>query len=418
MPLKLGPISRQLDSMAQELADQAPARKQYLEQAQELLRTVDADALREKLKQRRQVRIPWLVASPHGSLSGTHDAPPPPPDFCVVGTDASSIAPDRHGSARYYALNIGYAILCYGNNPRALIDSETELCFQDEDLYVFPERRDVPVEGGLLDARMEVESLRILQRLVLSHPTGGETPHSASSGIVEPNGGLGDRPCLDGLPTIALRDGPLTLWTLQNEDEPVQEALLRGFLQTLDSLRGAEVPAAGYISFTDGRDVANSLRVWICEGQINKCDHCVSDRRGLCLELAQVRDRDLFAFLGAGQRSEPFASSSQILKQYGEHRIDFFYLNVGGEIARVEVPQWVRSNPEWLRFVHAAIVDQCRRSPGLPPYPPALQEAHEQAAITMTERRVVEEMVERAMGQYGQKWIRSAKDDSKRRRGV
>jgi hypothetical protein len=122
--------------------------------------------------------------------------------------------------------------------------------------------------------------------------------------------------------------------------------------------------------------------------------------------------------LDTGQRSELFASSSQILEQYGEHRIDFFYLNVGGEIARVEVPQWVRTNPDWLHFVHGAIVDQCRRSPGFPPYPPALQEAHEQAVITVTDRRVVEEMMERAMGQHGQKWVRSAKDDSKRRRGV
>jgi hypothetical protein len=36
----------------------------------------------------------------------------------------------------------------------------------------------------------------------------------------------------------------------------------------------------------------------------------------------------------------------------------------------------------------------------------------------VTDRSVVEDMMERVMGQHGQKWIRSAKDDSKRRRGV
>jgi hypothetical protein len=397
--------------MAQNLADQAPARGQYLEQAQELLRTVDADELREKLEQqqRRQVRIPWLVASPHGSLSGTHDAPSPPPDFCVVGTDASSIAPDRHGSARYYVLNIGYAMLCYGNNPHATLDSESRLCFSDEDLYIFPEKRDVPLEGGLLGAKMEVESLSILPRILDGR---GDLHHSpegvAKAGHSHP----------DDLTTAVIRDGPLTLWTLQSEDKKVQQALLHDWRRAMDSLRETRVPVAGYISFTDGRDVANSLRIHICEAQLNDCDHCVNDRRSLCLELAQIHDRDLFSFLGTGQRSELFASSSQILEQYGEHRIDFFYLNVGGEIARVEVPQWVRTNPDWLHFIHAAIVDQCRRSPGFPPYPPALQEAHEQAVITVADRSVVEEMMERAMGQHGQKWIRSAKDDSKRRRGV
>jgi hypothetical protein len=394
--------------MASSLADQAPATRQYLEQAQELLRTVDADALREKLLQRRQVRIPWLVASPHGSLSGTHDAPSPPPDFCVVGTDASSIAPDRHGSARYYVLNIGYAMIYYGNNPHAVLDTESELCFRDKDLYVFPEKRDVPLEGGLLGAKVEVESLAILPRILSGrgHPqlhTGGEAKR--------------DFYPVD-LSTVAVRDGPLTLWTLQNEDESVQQALLHELRQAMDSLREARVPVAGYISYSDSCDVANSLRVWICPGRLNDCDHCVSDDRSLCLELAQLHDRDLFSFLDTGQRSELFASSSQILEQYGEHRIDFFYLNVGGEVARVEVPQWVRTNLDWLHLLHTVIVDQCRRSPGFPPYPPALQEAHEQAVITVTDRRVMEEMMERALEQYGQKWVRSAKDDSKRRRGV
>lgn len=411
MPLRLGPISQELERMAEGLAHQAPATRQYLEQAQELLHSINADELREKLEEqrRRRVRLPWLVASPHESLSGTHDAPSPPPDFCVVGTDASSIAPERHGSARHYILNIGYAVLCYGNNPHATIESESRLCFNDQDLYIFPEERDAPLEGGLLGAKMEVESLAILPRILNGAGDLHGPPNSpATKGHPSP----------DSLPTAAIRDGPLTLWTLQNEDKQVQQALLHDLRQAMDSLRAAHVPVAGYISFTDGRDVANSLRVQLCEGQLNECDHCVNDRRSLCLELAQMHDRDLFSFLDTGQRSELFASSSQILEQYGEHRIDFFYLDVGGEVARVEVPQWVRTNPKWLPFVHAAIVDQCRRSPGFPPYPPALQEAHEQAVITVTDRRVVEEMIERAMGRHGQKWVRSAKDDSKRRRGV
>jgi hypothetical protein len=410
VPLKLGPISRQLDSMAQQLADQAPARGQYLEQAQRLLLTVDPAALRQKLEQqqRGQARIPWLVASPHGSLSGTHSAPLPPPDFRVVGTDASSIAPDRHGSARYYVLNIGYAVICYGDNPHAILDSESELCFQDGDLYVFPEKRDVPLERGLLGAKIEIESLSILPRILNS---GGLSDHKGS--------GQTDKSLYpEALPTVAIRDGPLTLWTLQNEDESVQQALLQGLREAMDSLREAQVPVAGYISYSDSSEVANSLRVWTCPGRLNDCDRCVSSDRNLCLELAKMHDRDLFAFLDTGQRSELFASSSQILQQYGEHRIDFFYLNVGHEIARVELPQWVRTNPDWLHLLHSAIVDQCQRSPGFPPYPPVLQEAHEQAVITVADRRVMDEMIECAMGQYGQKWARSAKDDSKRRRGV
>lgn len=399
LPLKLGTVSKQIERMAQAVAALSPVQEQFLEQAQDCLRSIPADALRQKLAQQRQrqMRFPWLVATPYGSLSGVIIPPPAPADFCVIGVDASSIPPDRHSSIRFYVLNVGYAILTYGDHSAAILDAESQLYFLDEDLYLFPGKRDVPIDGVLLNARMELASLHILQELIQAQIT---------------------RPLGQHLPTAALRDGPLILWTLQNESQQVQDKLLYGFLAAMSSLRQCGIPLAGYISYTDSRDVANSLRVWLCQGVPNECEHCENSARDLCLALAKIRDRDLFNFLAPGERSELFASSSQILERYSEHRVDFFYLNVGGEIVRVEVPHWVGAHRELLDFLHAAICDQCRRSPGFPPYPPALLEAHEQAVITATEKRLIEEMVERAVGQHGQIVIRSAKDDSKRRRGV
>lgn len=400
MPLKLGRISQQMQDMAQTMANLLPAEENLLERARDCLRSIPADALCEKLEwQRRQpVRMPWLVAfprsSPQASLpTGLADtAPPPsvPSTFSVVGVDASSIPPDRHSSVHYYLVNVGYALLTYGREPDAILEASSQLCFRDEDLYVFPEKRDVPIEGMLLSARMEVEALRLLQQVLDSRTW----------------------------PTLALLDGPLILWTLQNETQEVQRALLQGFLSTMDFLKETGVPPAGYVSYTGSRDVTNSLRVWLCQGQPNECDRCASDDRELCLALAKIRDRELYAFLADGERSQLFGSSSQILEEYGEQRVDFFYMNVGEEIVRVEVPRWVASDADLLSFVHAAIYDQCQRSPGVPPYPPVLQEAHEQAAITAPERRLVEEMVEQALGQYGRRVVHSAKEDSKRRRGV
>jgi len=392
VPLDLGPISRQVDDMAQGIVDLLPANKRFLEQAQALLRSIDADALRLKLNEhrRRQTRIPWLVAEPCGSLSGAVPAALPPSDFCVAGTDSSSIPPDRHSSIRYYVLNVGYALLTYGSRPDAVLEASGQLSFRDKDLYVFPEKQDAPIEGVLLSVRMEVEALRIVERAVR---------HLAR-------------------PTLVLCDGPLTLWTLQNESKKVQQVLLRGFLDAMTLLRQAGVPLGGYVSYTSAREVANALRVWICPGQPDECAHCQSSARDLCQALAKIRDRDLFAFLAKGERSELFSSSSQVLEQYGEHRVAFFYLNVGEEIARVEVPQWVASDADLLGFLHAGICDQCERSSSFPPYPPALQEAHEQAVITVVQRRVVEGMVEKALAQLGQRVTRSAKDNSKRRRGV
>jgi hypothetical protein len=392
LPLRFERISQQLDHMAQTIADRAPVREESLERSQDYLHSVNADALRQKLEWQRtqQPRFPWLVATPRSSLAGTAAAPSPPTDLCVVGSDASSIPPDRHSSIRYYVINVGCAMLVYGSEPGALLEASSQLCYEDDDLYVFPEKRDVPLEGTLLGARMEVESLRVL------HHTLGHMSR----------------------PTVALRDGPLILWTLQNEKENVQSILLHGLLEGMDWFWQQNVPLAGYISYTGSRDVANSLRVWICEGRPNQCEHCENSERELCLALAEIHDRDLFSFLTHGERSELFGSSSQILEKYGRHRADFFYMNVGGETVRIEVPQWVGADRGLLDLLHAAIYDQCQRCPAFPPYPPALQEAHEQAVITATERRLVEEMVEQLWVQQGRSVVRSAKDHSKRRRGV
>jgi hypothetical protein len=392
LPLKLGPFSQQVRAMATETAANAPSRGRYLEQAQRYLRHIDADELRQKLNQQRggQARMPWLVAIPYGPLAATCPAIPPPDSWCVVGCDSSSIPPDRHSSVRYYALNVGYAVLLYGHQPAAILDAQSQLCYRDADTFLFPQRREVPIEGTLLNARMEIASLGALRELAPGLPR----------------------------PALALRDGPLVLWTLQNESEQVQRAVLREFMDSVATLRQERIALAGYISFSDGRDVTNSLRAHICPTQPEDCEACRCADHDLCIALASIRDRDLFGILKAGERSQVFASTSQILEQYGEHRIDFFYVNVGGEIARVEIPQWLSTDGEALSFVHAALYDQCQRSPGFPAYPPALLEAHEQAVITAAERQLVDDMIEQSLGGVGQRVSRSAKDDSKRRRGV
>lgn len=393
------------------MASDSPRELGYLCQAQELVRTIDSAALCERLglTPERRERVPWLVALPLGSTGMVFDCPAPQTEFRVIGCDASSVPLDRHSSARYYVLNAGYAALTYGETPGALLDSWSRLCFELEDLYLFPEKRSVPVDGAILGARMEVESLHTLRAWMDDHfPTNGSpAEHKVSLS-----------PLPRSLPTIILRDGPLTLWTLQSETETVQDALLSDLLESLRFFQSCRIPVGGYISFTDGRDVANSLRVWLCDRQLNQCESCASDHRELCLALATLRDRDLYGFLLPGQRSGLFASSSQILSRYGEQRIDFFYLNVGGEIVRIEIPQWVHTDPCLLDLLQGSIMDQCRRSASFPPYPPALQEAHEQAVITATDRRMLQELAEQALGRQGQRWVRSAKDDSKRRRGV
>jgi len=390
LPLELGPISQQVDRMAASFV--ADERRDLLRKARELLLAVDADELRAKVRDRRG-KFPWLVAIPIHTIAQTFSPPLPPADFSVIASDGSSIPPDRHSSLRYYVINTGHAVLTYGSHPNADLDSEGRLYFEDADLYISPDRKRIPIEGTRLGVKMQIAELQAALKAVQTaiHPM------------------------------VVLRDGPLILWQLQNEETEVREEFLGQFLRSLDGFRAASVPVVGYISYTGSHDVANILRVSLCRDDPSDCEHCSlpQEQQDLCRFLGTVWDRQLFeGLLEAGWRSDAFESTSAILEHYGSHRIQFFYLNVSGEVVRIEAPQWVTRNARMLDLVHALIYDQCQRSPDHPPYPPALQEAHEQAVITTAERRLVEELVEKALARRGIVYARSAKDRSKRRRGV
>lgn len=370
----------------------AEERGDLLRKARELLRTVDAEELRAKVRARHE-RFPWLVAIPVHTLSQTFSPPVPPADFSVIASDGSSIPPNRHTPLRYYVINTSHAVLTYGSHPNADLDSEGQLYFEDDDLYISPARKRIPIEEARLGVKMQIAELQAALKAI----------QAATD------------------PMVVLRDGSLILWPLQNEEKDVREEFLGQFLKYLDGFRAAGVPMVGYVSYTGSHDVANALRVSLCHDDPSDCEHCSlsEEQQVLCDFLSKAWDRQLFeGLLEEGRRSDVFESTSDILKKYEGHRIQFFYLNVGGEVVRIESPQWVMRDATMLDLAHALVYDQCQRSPDYPPYPPALQEAHEQAVITTAEGRLVEELVERALAERGIVYARSAKDRSKRRRGV
>jgi len=393
MPLDINRLYSQVERMAVALPEIVPARQ--LADAQAFFREADLGLLREKLRQREQGRakIPWLVAEPVYTLQTIYPPPPVPPDLSVVASDGSSIFPDRHSPVRYYVVNIGYAVLTYGSAPHAVLDAQGQFCFEEEELYFDPQDKRIPIEGSRLGIHMSVEELG-----GLLNATRGAPP-----------------------PVVALRDGSMILWNLQSEDTDFQQHYLARFLGVLDAFRACSLPVASYISYPGGQDVMNCLRLILCDRTSGGCTRCPQENEAevLCRFMGGIRDRQLFyGLLRPGERSDIFESQSAILNQYKDHRIQFFYLEVGGEIARVEAPQWVMSDPDMLDLVHSSVYDQCRRSGQYPPYPPVLIEAHEQAVITTADRNAMSELVEQALAAQGIYYQRSAKDQSKRARGV
>jgi hypothetical protein len=392
--LDLTKVAAQIWGMVAGLKAGDEERRKHLNYALNVLRdkSIDLDHLRKRIED-SQRKTTWLVAGLVDGLDQCYKPPSLPPKFTVIATDGSHIDVDRHKSARCYLINIGAAVLDYGTRPDARLDSYPQLYSESEDLVIASDKgRGQLVEGPLLGIKRSVEETKQLASLAKELP-----PDS---------------------PTLALIDGSLILWGLEAYPEFVTEALLdRGFIPCLEEIRKLKIALASYISFPRSTDVVNALRVAICPYETPDCDHYCPNKAKDCDEVAGVQDRELFInLLGQGERSALFISQSSIVqKRYGEHRVYFFYLRVGDEIARLEIPQWVAKDEGLLNLTHTLVLDQCQRGLG---YPVALSEAHEKAVVTTADREEFWRVVESLMVEEKMPTPTSAKSFSKRTRWV
>ncbi|HUT96636.1 MAG TPA: DNA double-strand break repair nuclease NurA [Dehalococcoidales bacterium] len=400
MSLDLTKVAAQVGNMVARLKASGEQRQKRLQTALDTLerKSIDIEALKKKIDASQTT---WLVAGLVDGL-GLHYKPPPlPPEFSVLATDGSHIDVDRHQSTRCYLINIGAVALQYGSSPQALLDSSPSLYFGDEELVIAPDGRGraQPIEGALLGIKRGVDECRRLAEIAK------ELPKDSSA--------------------LALVDGSLILWGLAGQTYPefVTEALLiKGFLRHLEEIKrlNAErrLALASYISFPRSTDVVNALRVALCPHEIidtdQLCGECASRE---CEAVAGVQDREIFSsILEEGERSALFSSQSKIVKDhYGGHWVYFFYLRTDGEIARVEIPQWVAQSGDLLDLTHGLVLDQCRRGQG---YPVALAEAHEQAVVTGADRETFWQLVESLLIGEHLPAPTSAKSFSKRTRWV
>ncbi len=392
MSLDLSKVAGQVGEMIARLRADVRDRDERLRFALDTLHAQSAalPALAEKID---AARTTWLVAGIVDGLDRRVAPPPLPGDFAVLAADGSHIEVDRHRAARCYLLNIGRVALHYGSAPRALLESAPQLYAAPEDLAAVSSDgrgREVPVEGNLLAAKRSVEECR----------------HLADLGCRRP----------PALPALALLDGSLVLWGLEQYPPFVGDLLLAGgLLPQLDRLKQSGAALASYISQPRATDVVNAMRVAVCRRDQVDCDHCPAPERD-CAALAGFEDRELFIdLLGPGERSALFRSQSKVTEQYGDHGISFCYLRLPDEIARIEVPRWVAERPELVELTHCLALDQCRRGDG---YPVALSEAHEQAVVTMADRENFWRLVEAGLVSEHLPTTGSGKSRSKRMRWV
>jgi hypothetical protein len=344
----------------------------------------------------------YLPASPREDVGVRHTAPALPPDFAVAATDGSHIASDRHLPMRCYLINTGGCLLTYGSHSDARFFSEPRLYARDEDLDLTDPgapMSEVPVDGVILGVKRAVMEMEALADLAKQVP--------------------GD------IPLLALVDGTLILWGLAGERTPpfvprmlIDEGLVPAMESLREQARARSLALVSYISLPGSPEVVNALRLVFCPYSVADCrQHCGGIRSGQrpCDTVHGFADRALFqALLEPGERSALFATRSSIVRDhYGPHQVCFCYVNMGEEIARIEMPEWAATDGALLGMAHALVLDQCRRGQG---YPVALSESHEQAVVTSGDREQFRTMVEEALQDEHLPVYTSEKDRSKRLR--
>ncbi len=275
-------------------------------------------------------------------------------DYTAIAADGSEVPINEDFFFPYYIINIGFIALKYGKVHFFFADSNAKIYFEENELYEKVGDKSFLVRGELLSSKMLLEESKKLEELLKDFYT------------VE-------------VPVLALFDGTLIQWEIKETSETYKNNFVKNFQRMILIAEQLKAPLAGYISGTHSRDVMEMIRIFL---EMKGEDF---DKQLLSI----IKDADIFKIiLRKGERSAIFRSNAPILNLY-KVPIYFFFLNVGSEVVRIEIPEFIAFDNDLLEKTCALILSQSNKGEG---YPVVLKEAHEQAVIKSSERVFIEEL--------------------------
>ena len=406
--LDINQVAKQLPGIGQHLVRETAANQQRLQLATAFLQqAIDRQVELTAIQQQWQNRLFFNTSIPVEPLDTRIDIAAPPSQQTVLATDGSQIAPSHHEIAYCYLINIGRVMIHYGQNLHPLLDSIPEVFYQQEDLYI-SRQWGISTEEWL-GYRRAVSEATVLAELGcnwVNPPFGfdGVDPKSIASS--------------PRVPTLAMVDGSLVYWFLEQLPAEARERILNPILAAWEDLRQAGIPIVGYLSSSRSIDNLNLLRLLTCPHDTPDCPtHCGDAAKLPCQQFEGVRDTTLWnTQLSPGQRSCWWQSTAKILDWYDDsHKVYFCYLHVGTEIARVEVPAWVAQDEKLSSTALSLIVAQVNKGFG---YPVALAEAHNQAVVRGADRSSFFALLEQELVKTGIKNVGTSYKETRKRGSV
>jgi hypothetical protein len=251
-------------------------------------------------------------------------------------------------------------MLHYGQNLHPLLDSIPEVYYRPEDIYITN-------QWGIRTEEWIGYCRSVLEAKILADMSCGWVNH----------------PGMHQEPNLAMVDGSLIYWFLDGLPKGARDHILFSILTAWEQLEKSRIPIVGYLSASRSVESINFLRLHTCPFKTQNClNNCRgSEEKNLpCQIMEPLRDINLWGqFLEPGQRGPLWRSSQRILELYKEAQQTYFcYVNLGSEIARVEVPAWVVKDKPLLEQSLGILSGQVSKGYG---YPIALSESHNQAVI-------------------------------------
>lgn len=315
----------------------------------------------------QDVKFPWILPSWDDDLANSFSANSIS-NYSILAIDGSQIYPDRHQGTSCYLINIGITIFLYDQDNSSVKLNSTPYLFTIENKQ----------DGtDIVDCkREELEFQTALDIMLLN------------------------KNCNNSFDAF-LFDGSLIFWHLESKSTAVQKEYLEKYLYLLDQFYKNQLLIGGYISLPKSKELVNIIRAQLFN--TGKSTDSVDN----------LLDTHIVNFnLIEQNRTILFKNHSPITKNYPNHLHPyFFYLNIGTEIVRIEIPFWIAKDKEKITKLMSIVLDQCAKGYG---YPISLSEAHEQAVVKGHDRDLFYRILQKLSVDYKQSFLTSQKSIKKR----
>lgn len=324
--------------------------------------------------------LPWTMPLWQGDVGALFPVPIKNQQYVVLGVDGSQIYPDKHQGTMCSLINIGIVEISYKT------DVVQPVRFRSEPKIMIPQDEDL-LEHSVDTINCHRQEMELLAAYEW---------HKQLSEFRQKE-------------YLVMCDGSLIFWHLESKQPEIKHKFLTSYLALMQQMYESNILMCGYISMPKSKDLINLVRAQLCNfnAMLSDAHHQVD----------QLVDSHVAHFyLEPHFRTQLFKSMHAITNYYPIHlQPYFFYMNVGTEIVRIEIPAWIARDENLVDCVGAIALDQAQKGNG---YPVVLAEAHEQAVVKGPDREFFYHLIQKVGIEQQRRILVSPKSLKKRGIGI